>query len=64
MRLLRAFHTCKVQIDQRIVENVDAYNFNSAQNCTWSNILCDMHFNTIHLGCFEINCLYVAGLLL
>ena len=46
MRLLHAFHTCKVQIDQRIVENVDAYNFNPTQNCTWSNILCDIYIST------------------
>ena len=31
--------------------------------CTWSNILCDIHFNAIRPGCFVINCLFVAGLL-
>ena len=51
-----------MRIDQSIVENMDAYNFNPAQNCTLSNILCDIYFNTIHPGCFEINCLYVLGL--
>ena len=48
-----------MRIDERIVEDINAYNFNPAQTCTWSNILFDIHFNTIHPGCFEINCLYI-----